>query len=91
MASNALDEWNDPHLRGEQLTRKDIHEQVKFCAQMQFISGITREQLDDETFREIHMPLLTATKHRAGAACIDGAFTIIMREWDNQILRLKRK
>lgn len=87
----ALDEWNDPHLRGEQLIRKDIYEQVKFCAQLQFISGITREQLDDETFREIHMPLRTATKDRAGAACTDDAFTIKMREWDNQILRLKRK
>lgn len=28
----ALDEWNDPHVRGEQLTRKDIYEQVRFCA-----------------------------------------------------------
>jgi hypothetical protein len=58
---------------------------------LQFIFGITREQLDDETFREIHMPLRTATKDRAGAACTDDAFVIIMRERDNQILRLKRK
>ncbi len=28
----ALEQWNDPHLRGEQLTRKDIYEQVRFHA-----------------------------------------------------------
>ncbi len=87
----ALEEWNDPHLRGEQLLRNDIYEQVRFGAESWFAICITHEQLDDETFTEIHMPILKAAKDRAGAACTDDAFTIVMRGSDAQISSLKRR
>jgi hypothetical protein len=49
------------------------------------------QQLDDSTFRELLMPLRSAVAARAGATCTDDAFTVVVRERDAEITRLKRR
>jgi hypothetical protein len=85
----ALDEWCDPHVRSEQQKREAVFEHVGSAAQLcVYQSTLIPAQLDDETFREMLMPLHAATAARAGA---DEPLPFLMRQRDAEITRLKRR